>query len=120
MKYIRQLAVIFSVTCVAEILKFFIPLPIPASIYGLVLMFCLLATGIIKLPQVKETAYFLVEIMTIMFIPATVGLMDNWGVIRPILLPLTVIIPVTTVLVMGMTGRTAQMLLRRKRGKKYE
>ena len=40
MKYIRQLAVIFSVTCVAEILKYFIPLPIPASIYGLVLMFC--------------------------------------------------------------------------------
>ena len=127
MKYIRQMTIILSVTCVAEILKYFIPLPIPAreilkyfiplpipaSIYGLVLMFLLLVTGIVKLPQVKETAEFLVEIMTIMFIPATVGLMENWDVLRPILVPLIVIIPVTTVLVMGITGRTAQHILRR-------
>lgn len=93
--------------------EYFIPLPIPASIYGLVLMFLLLVTGIVKLPQVKETAEFLVEIMTIMFIPATVGLMENWDVLRPILVPLIVIIPVTTVLVMGITGRTAQHILRR-------
>ena len=113
MKYIRQMTIILSVTCVAEILKYFIPLPIPASIYGLVLMFLLLVTGLVKLPQVKETAEFLVEIMTIMFIPATVGLMENWDVLRPILVPLIVIIPVTTVLVMGITGRTAQHILRR-------
>ena len=50
MKYIRQMTIILSVTCVAEILKYFIPLPIPASIYGLVLMFLLLVTGIVKLP----------------------------------------------------------------------
>ena len=118
-KYIRQMLIILSVTCVAEILKYFIPLPIPASIYGLVLMFLLLVTGIVKLPQVKETAEFLVEIMTIMFIPATVGLMENWDVLRPILFPLIVIIPVTTVLVMGITGRTAQRILRRK-GKENE
>jgi holin-like protein len=117
MKYIRQLAVIFSVTCVAEILKYFIPLPIPASIYGLVLMFCLLATGIIKLPQVKETANFLIEIMPLMFIPATVGLMDSWATLRPILLPVIVIMTVTMVLVMGVTGCTAQAILRRKEKK---
>ena len=35
MKYIRQMTIILSVTCVAEILKYFIPLPIPASIYHL-------------------------------------------------------------------------------------
>ncbi len=118
MKYIRQMLIILSVTCVAEFLKFFIPLPIPSSIYGLVLMFLLLVSGVVKLPQVKETAEFLIEIMTIMFIPATVGLMENWGVLEPILLPLVVIIPVTTVVVMGVTGRTAQRILRREgRGK---
>ena len=117
MKYVRQLAIIFSVTCVAEILKYYIPLPIPASIYGLVLMFSLLATGIIKLPQVKETANFLIEIMPLMFIPATVGLMDSWATLRPILLPVIVIMTVTMVLVMGVTGCTAQAILRRKKEK---
>lgn len=118
MKYIRQMTVILSVTCVAELLKYFIPLPIPASIYGLVLMLLLLVTGAVKLPQVRETAEFLIEIMTIMFIPAAVGLLESWDVLRPILLPLMVITPVTTVLVMGATGCTAQWILRRgRRGK---
>ena len=117
MKYIRQMTVILSVTCIAEVLKYLIPLPVPASIYGLVLMFLLLAAGIIKLPQVKETAEFLIEIMTMMFIPAAVGLMEDWEVLRPILLPLAVIIPVTTALVMGVTGSTAQWMLRKGRRK---
>ena len=114
MKYIWQMTVILSVTCLAELLKYFIPLPIPASIYGLVLMFLLLCSGIIKLHQVRETADFLVEIMPMMFIPAAVGLLDSWEVLRPILLPVAVIIPLTTVLVMGITGRTAQFILQRK------
>lgn len=115
MRYIRQLTIILAVTCVAEILKYFIPLPIPASIYGLVLMLLLLVTGVVKLPQVKETAEFLIEIMPMMFIPAAVGLLESWSVLQPILLPLLVIIPVTTVLVMGATGRTAQKILRKGR-----
>ncbi len=115
MRYLRQFLVILSITCAAEILKYYLPLPIPASIYGLVLMFLLLRTGLVRLPQVRETAEFLIEIMPVMFIPAAVGLLESREVLRPILLPVAVIVPVTTVLVMGITGRTAQALLRRKR-----
>ena len=63
----------------------------------------------------KGAASFLIEIMPVMFIPAAVGLLESREVLRPILLPVAVIVPVTTVLVMGITGRTAQALLRRKR-----
>ena len=45
MKYIRQLAIILAVTCVGEFLKSILPFPVPASIYGLVLMLLLLVTG---------------------------------------------------------------------------
>ena len=58
-----------------------------ASIYGLVLLFIALMTGLVKLPQVHEAARFLIEIMPLMFIPAGVGLIDSWGELRPILLP---------------------------------
>ena len=115
MRYIRQLTVILAVTCAAEILKYYIPLPVPASIYGLVLMFTLLRAGVIRLSQVRETAEFLIEIMPLMFIPAAVGLLESWASLRPMLLPVAVIELVTTVLVMGVTGRVAQWLLRRKR-----
>ena len=117
MKYIRQFFIILAVTCVAELMKYLIPLPIPASIYGLVLMFVLLCSGLVKLSQVRQTAEFLIEIMPLMFIPAAVGLVDRWDVMRPLLLPVLVIIPVTTALVMGLTGRLAQAMLRRKEGR---
>ena len=76
MKYLRQFGIILAVTCVGEIMKYFIPLPIPGSIYGLILMFVLLLTKVIKVEHVKETGEFLIEIMPLMFIPAGVGLIS--------------------------------------------
>ena len=79
MKFMKQFGIILAVTFLGEALKYVIPLPIPASIYGLVLMLLALCTGILKLDQVKEAATFLIEIMPMMFIPAAVGLMDSLG-----------------------------------------
>ena len=115
MRYIKQLGIIFSVTFAAEIMKHFIPLPIPASIYGLILMFAALRTGLIRLSQVRETAEFLIEIMPLMFIPAAVGLLESVDALRPMLLPVAAIMLITTVVVMGVTGRVAQWLLRSRR-----
>ena len=117
MKYIRQFFIILAVTCAAELMKYLLPLPIPASIYGLVLMFTLLLTGLVKLPQIRQSAEFLIEIMPLMFIPAAVGLLDRWEAMKPLLLPVLVIVPVTTALVMGLTGRLAQALIRGRRQK---
>lgn len=55
MKYLRQFGIILAVTCAGEIMKYFIPLAIPGSIYGLILMFVLLLTRVIKVEHVKET-----------------------------------------------------------------
>lgn len=120
MKYLKQFGIIIVISFLGEILKAVIPLAIPANIYGLVLMLMALMTKVIKLSDVKETAYFLVEIMTVMFIPAGVGLMVTWGSLKDILIPVIVITLVTTVAVMAVTGRVTQLVIRlqRKRGKK--
>ena len=70
MKFLRQFMIILLLSFLGEVLKMFIPLPIPASVYGLVLMLLCLVTGILKASQVKEAAFFLIEIMPVMFIPA--------------------------------------------------
>ena len=116
MRYIKQLLLILAITCIGEILKYFIPLPIPASIYGLVIMFICLAAGIIKLDQVRETAEFLVEIMAIMFIPPAVGLISSWDQLSSVLVPFAVITVLSTFIVMIITGKTADFLLSRKKG----
>ena len=73
MKYLKQFFIILAVSFAGEVLKYIIPLPIPASIYGLVIMLFLLGTKILSLECVRETGLFLVEIMPVMFIPAAVG-----------------------------------------------
>jgi holin-like protein len=114
MKYIKQVAIIFAVTCVGEILKYFIPLPIPASIYGLVIMIILLATKVVKLEQVKDVADFLIEIMPLMFIPAGVGIIVSWKQVRGMIVPVCVTVFITTCLVMIITGKVTDFMVSRK------
>ena len=117
MKWMKQFGIILLVSFVGEVLEKWIPLPIPASIYGLVLMLLGLVSGLIPLAAVKDTAYFLVEIMPLMFIPAATGLMTSWGIIRAKLFAYLAIAVITTVLVMVVSGRVTQFFLRRGRGK---
>ena len=119
MKFLRQFMIILLLSFLGEVLKMFVPLPIPASVYGLVLMLVCLMTGVLKTSQVKDAAFFLIEIMPVMFIPAAAGLIDSWKVLQPLLLPILVITVVITVFVMVVTGKVAQMIAQ-KRGIKNE
>lgn len=117
MKYINQFLIILLISFLGEILKCLLPLPIPASIYGMIILFLGLMTKVIKLESVKETGKFLIEIMPIMFIPAGVGLMTTWGGLQPILLPVSIITAVTIITVMVATGWVSQIIIR-KSGKR--
>lgn len=111
MKYVRQFLIILLFSFVGELLKFLIPLPIPASIYGLILLFLALQLQIIKLESIRETAKFLVEIMPVMFIPAGVGLLTSWGALQKMLVPVVVITIVSTVVVMAVAGKVTEGML---------
>ena len=117
MKYVKQFLIIMGVSCIGEGLYYLIPLPIPASIYGLVIMLALLLSKKLKLDAVKETADFLIKIMPIMFIPASVGLITYWDQLKTFWLPLLVIAAVSTLLVMVVTGKVTDLCLKNKEGK---
>lgn len=116
MKFLKQFLIILAISLIGEILKSVLPFPIPASIYGMVLMFVLLLTGVIKLDQVRDAGKFLIEIMPVMFIPAGVGLMSSWNVLQPVLLPVSVITVITIFTVMGVTGIVSQIIIRKSKG----
>jgi len=113
MNYLLQLTVILGVSFIGEALNTLIPLPIPASIYGLVIMFAGLCTGLIPLEKVRSAAKFLVAVMPVMFIPAAVGLMDSWSVLRDMLVPVIVIMIVSLFAVMAAAGHVTQLLMRK-------
>ena len=113
MKFIKQFSIILIISLIGEALHYFIPLPVPASIYGLLIMLAGLQTKLIPLDSVQEASYFLIDIMPLMFIPAAVGLLDSWGLLRPILIPFLVI-----TMVMVASGKITQFFIRSDKNKK--
>lgn len=114
MKFVQQFSIILFISFLGEGLNLLLPLPIPASVYGLVLMLAALQLHIIKLHQVRESAVFLIEIMPVMFIPAGVGLLNSWEVLQPIVIPVSLITILTTIIVMVVTGQVTQMMIQRE------
>lgn len=112
MKTLGQIVIILLVSFAGELLNYCLPLPIPASIYGIVILFCLLEFKVIPLRAVKETGDFLVSIMQLMFIPAAVGLLEAWDVIAPNWLPYILITLISTFVVMFFSGRVTQAVIR--------
>lgn len=115
MKYIKQVCIILVVCLLAEVLEYLIPLPVAASMYGLILMLIALLTKIIPLKEVEDVANFLVGNIAIMFIPPTVGIIACVEEIRDMLIPLVVISFTTTLLIMAITGWITQWILRRRK-----
>ncbi len=117
MKLLKQFLIILAISFVGELLKYFLPLPVPASIYGMVILFIGLLTGLIPIESVRDAGKFLIEIMPVMFIPAGVGLMSSWGTLKPVLLPVSIITVVALITVMGATGRVSQFVIRMQKRK---
>lgn len=114
MKYLSQFCIILGFTLTGEALQRLLPLPIPASVYGLVLLFTALCTGIVKVPQVKETGVFLTSILPLLFVAPTVGIVEHWGLIRPNLLPIALLLIGSTVLTFAICGLTTKALSRKE------
>ena len=120
MKYLKQFLIILVISYAGELLKYVLPLPIPASIYGMVILLVGLLTGWIALDAVKDVGKFLIEIMPVMFIPAGGGLMSSWGILKPLILPVSIITVVTIVTVMAATGKVSQWVIRKGKSDKEE
>lgn len=118
MKYVKQFAIIALMTFLGECLNLLLSLPVPASIYGMILLFLSLQTGILKLYQIEETADLLLAVMPIFFISPTVSLMSSIGVIKDSLVGVLVICLLSTIIVMAVTGLVSQAIIRHDKKKK--
>ena len=120
MKLLCQVGVIFGVCWISQILESLLPIPFPASVIGMVLLFILLATGVLKLEHVREKADFLLANMAFFFLPAGVSMLNYFDVLKSTWVQLLVICLVTTVLVFGATALSIKFTLRlMERGKKH-
>lgn len=110
MKYLSQFLIIMGFTLVGEVLQRVVPIPIPAAVYGLVLLLLALCLKLVRLEQVKEVGGFLTSILPVLFVSPAVSIAEYWGLIAPNILTLCLIIFATTALVFGIAGVVTQAL----------
>lgn len=113
MKYLKQICLIMLFSFLGELCRSLIPLSIPASIYGMILLFGALALKIIPFGAVRETGAFLTSFLPVLFVVPTVRLMECWSQMRPVLIPLLLISLVATVIVFAASGIVTQWLIRK-------
>ena len=112
MKYLKQFGIILAISFIGELLNAVLPLPIPAGIYGIVLLFILLETKVIKLEAVRETGNLLIDIMPVMLVPPAVELMDYWGIVKPQVLKYVIATVISTIIVMIVSGLITEGIIR--------
>lgn len=117
MQYIKQLMIILAFSLVGQALEVLLPFPIPASVYGLVLLLIALLTGLVKIDKVKQTTDFLVAVMPVLLVAPAVKVLEYWGIIAPNAGAILVISVFTTGAVFAVSGLVTKWLMK-GRGRK--
>lgn len=112
MNYVKQFCIILAFSFAGEILNRVVPLPVPSSIYGLVLMFLALEFKLLKVEHIKDVSKFLLGIMSIFFVPSSVGFINALPLMKKYGIQFAIIGIVSTFIVFGVTGQVTQLLMK--------
>ena len=113
MKYLSQFLIIMGFSLVGEALQRLVPVTIPASVWGLALLFAALCLKVVKVTQVKEVGTFLTSLLPVLFVGPTVGIVEHWSLIQPQLLAIVLLLVASTMLTFGISGRLTQRFSRK-------
>ena len=112
--YLKQSAWIFGFTLLGEALHRLLPLPIPAAVYGLMLLFVALCLKLVKVEQINKVSDFLLTILPILFVSPAVNLLESWGIVAPHVIPIALLVVSSTVLVFAVAGVVSQLFCRKE------
>jgi holin-like protein len=118
LKLFREALIVLGIYLVGELLSTSLHLPIPGNILGLVILFILLCTKIVKVDNIATVTNFLLDHLAFFFIPAGVGLMASLGIIKSTWWQLLVVCISTTIIIIGATGIIVQAISKRTNEKK--
>ncbi|MBE6941414.1 MAG: CidA/LrgA family protein [Ruminococcaceae bacterium] len=108
--YLKQSAIIFGFSLLGEALNRLLPLPIPAAVYGLVLLFAALCLKIVKVEQIDKVSDFLLTILPLLFVSPAVNLLESWGIVAPHVVTIALLVLSSTILVFAVAGVISQLI----------
>lgn len=114
MKYLGQFAIILAISFLGELCHSLISVPVPASVYGMLLLFLALKVKLIKPEQIRQTSQFLVGIMGVLFVCPAVGLLSCWDLLQKHWAAIIAVIIVSLLITFAISGWVTQMLLKKE------
>ncbi len=117
MKIYKELAILFLIALIGEILSSYLPFSFPGTIISLLLLLLMLSAGIIKEDQIREAGDFLLNNMALFFIPATVGLIEYLEVLKSTWWKIILISFISFILVFIASGYTVVLIQKIMKGR---
>lgn len=115
MKIFRQLCIIFGILLLGHVFQQITGFPIPGTVLGLIILLICLLTGIVKIDMIEDISKFFLDNLAFFFVPGGVGLISSLGLIKNDWLPILMVIIISTMMVIVVTGLTVQGLNNRKK-----
>ena len=110
--FFHQVIVIALVLFVSKIIESFMPIPMPASVIGLVLLVVLVCPGAVKLGEVEKVGTTLTNNIGLLFVPAGISVVNSLGVISQAPFLIIGLIIVSTILLLICTGYVTQIIMK--------
>lgn len=106
-----ELLIILTINYLGIILATVLKIPLPGIILGMGILLFLLETKILKLNQIEKTADVMLLNMTILFLPATVKLIDYIDILKSSIFKILILIVITTIITMGVTAKVVHYMI---------
>jgi len=118
MRVFKELAIIVGILLFSYVIQQLTKMPVPAPVLGMIILLLSLLLGVVKLEDIELVSRFFLDHLTFLFVPSGVGLMVVWGIIKDQWIIIFLISLLTTILAMGITGITVQLIKGNKGGDK--
>jgi len=113
-------AMIFAIIILlSKLIANFLPIPVPSSVVGMILLFTALCTGIVKLEQVEGLSNSLSKIITFLFVPSGISLVNSLGLMASYGVQIVLVVLVATLVLLSLTGWSGTMLLKLRQSQKF-
>lgn len=111
MKIIKQFGIIFGICWISKIVEYFLPIDFPASVIGMILLFFLLLTGVLKVTHIQEKSDFLLSNMAFFFVPAGVSVINYFDLLKSTALQLVIICIISTIITFAVTAYSIKLTM---------
>lgn len=116
--FLQQAFIFATIMLISNLIVSVLPFPMPTSVMGLVLLFIALCLKIVKLEQVEGLGTSLTSLISFLFVPSGISVINSLGIMSQYGIQIVSIILIATIILLAVTGCSASLLLSFRDGKK--